>query len=204
LSWCELAGLEPPVEHAGILADMNTFSLAGRYPDSLPAPVGQDEAQRLLTQAHEVLLAIPGSNPTALRSIVRALDRYNVPIKTVPTLNDILENRMEISRIRNLSVQDLLSRGPVGLDPAPLRHFLKGRRVLVWREISFDSPVLSLRSTYPSRSSFIGLRPGEKLYEELVGPDETYAPLLVLLTGITLPVGWRWRCPCRSAISQAA
>lgn len=52
---CELAGLEPRIEHAGILADMNAFSLAGRYPDSLPAPVGQDEAQRLLAQAHEVL-----------------------------------------------------------------------------------------------------------------------------------------------------
>lgn len=25
------------------------------HPDSLPAPVGQDEAQRLLAQAHEVL-----------------------------------------------------------------------------------------------------------------------------------------------------
>lgn len=114
------------------------------FVDDDPAKVGQrihgvpvlgsrDDLSRIMTQRKpdEVLLAIPGSNPAALRSIVRALDRYSVPIKTVPTLTDILENRVEISRIRNLSVQDLLSRGPVGLDPTPLRHFLKGRRVLV-------------------------------------------------------------------------
>ena len=79
----------------------------------------------------EILLAIPGSSAAAVRSIVRAVDGFNVSIKTIPTLQDILDNRVEISRVRNLSVQDLLSRGPIGLDPEPIRRFLKGRRVMV-------------------------------------------------------------------------
>jgi len=79
----------------------------------------------------EILLAIPRADPQLFRRVVRTLDPFNVPIKTVPTLREILENKVEIGQIRNLSVQDLLSRRPVGLDAAPLRAFLKGRRVMV-------------------------------------------------------------------------
>jgi FlaA1/EpsC-like NDP-sugar epimerase len=82
-------------------------------------------------QPDEILLAIPHADQTVFRSVVRALDRYNIPIKTLPTLREILENKVEISQIRNLSVQDLLSRGPVGLDPLPVRNFIKGRRIMV-------------------------------------------------------------------------
>jgi FlaA1/EpsC-like NDP-sugar epimerase len=105
----------------------------GRRIHGVPVLGTRDNLSRIMVQRKpdEVLLAIPGSGPAALRSVVRTLDRYNVPIKTVPTLNDILENRVEVSQIRNLSVEDLLSRGRVDLDPAPLRLFLKGRRVLV-------------------------------------------------------------------------
>jgi FlaA1/EpsC-like NDP-sugar epimerase/predicted RNA-binding Zn-ribbon protein involved in translation (DUF1610 family) len=79
----------------------------------------------------EILLAIPHADPAVYRSITRALERYNIPIKTLPTLRELLEDKVDIHQIRKLSVHDLLSRIPVGLDPAPLRHFLQGRRVLV-------------------------------------------------------------------------
>jgi len=79
----------------------------------------------------EILVAIPRADPAVFRGVIRALDRYNIPIKTLPTLREILDGKVEINQIRNLSVQDLLSRGPVDLDQTPTRALLRGRRVLV-------------------------------------------------------------------------
>jgi FlaA1/EpsC-like NDP-sugar epimerase len=80
---------------------------------------------------HEVLLAIPRAEPAAVRSIVRTLEPFKVPIKTLPALRDVIDGRVELSQIRNLSVEDLLARAPVGLDPGPVKFLIAGRRVMV-------------------------------------------------------------------------
>jgi FlaA1/EpsC-like NDP-sugar epimerase len=80
---------------------------------------------------HEVLLAIPHAEPAEVRSIVRTLEPFKVPIKTLPALRDVIDGRVELSQIRNLSVEDLLARAPVGLDPGPLKFLIAGRRVMV-------------------------------------------------------------------------
>ena len=80
---------------------------------------------------HEVLLAIPRAEPVAVRSIVRSLEPFKIPIKTLPNLRDLINGKTELSQIRSLAVEDLLQRAPVGLDPIPVRTLIGGRRVLV-------------------------------------------------------------------------
>jgi FlaA1/EpsC-like NDP-sugar epimerase len=79
----------------------------------------------------EVLLAVPHAEPAAVRAIVRSLEPFKVPIKTLPNLRDLIDGRTELSQIRSLAVEDLLARAPVGLDPAPVKYLIAGRRVLV-------------------------------------------------------------------------
>jgi FlaA1/EpsC-like NDP-sugar epimerase len=79
----------------------------------------------------EVLLALPQAEPAAVRAIVRSLEPFKIPIKTLPKLRDLLDGKLELSQIRSLSVEDLLARAPVGLDPIPVKHLIAGRRVLV-------------------------------------------------------------------------
>jgi FlaA1/EpsC-like NDP-sugar epimerase len=79
----------------------------------------------------EVLLAIPHADPVEIRAVVRALEQFKVPIKTLPALRDMIDGKIALSEIRNLSVEDLLARAPVGLDPAPLKYLIGGRRVMV-------------------------------------------------------------------------
>jgi len=78
-----------------------------------------------------VLIAIPRADPATIRSIVGAFDEYKIPIKTLPNLHDIIDGKVEIGQIRNLSVEDLLARAPVGLDRRPLHQLIAGRRVMV-------------------------------------------------------------------------
>jgi FlaA1/EpsC-like NDP-sugar epimerase len=80
---------------------------------------------------HAVLIAMPSMRPSTVREIVKALEPYNVLIKTVPHLANFLDGKVEVSQIRNLSIEDLLDRAPVGLDPVPIRKLVHGNRVMV-------------------------------------------------------------------------
>jgi FlaA1/EpsC-like NDP-sugar epimerase len=82
-------------------------------------------------KTEEVLVALPGTDSWILREITAALAPFNVRIKTLPNLGDILEGKVTISQLRDLEIEDLLQRPPVGLDPQPVRSLIDGKRVLV-------------------------------------------------------------------------
>jgi FlaA1/EpsC-like NDP-sugar epimerase len=79
----------------------------------------------------EILMAMPNADPASMRAVVRELQAFKIPIKTLPKLTDIIGGKIELNEIRNLSLEDLLARPPVGLDPAPVKHLIRGRRVMV-------------------------------------------------------------------------
>ncbi len=82
-------------------------------------------------QPHAVVVAMPRAEPETIRSVVKILEPFKIPIKTLPNLRDILGGRVEVSQIRNLSIEDLLERAPVGLDALPIKSLIVGKRVLV-------------------------------------------------------------------------
>ena len=85
----------------------------------------------LKEKPHEVLLAVPRAQPAAIRKLVNALAPFKVPIRTLPSLRNGENGGPRIRQIRNLAIEDLLERLPVGLDSNPVRRFAKGRRILV-------------------------------------------------------------------------
>ena len=82
-------------------------------------------------QPQEVLVALPETNPAAIREVLSALESSKVPIKRLPNLKDFLDGKITISQIRNLAIEDLLARPPVGLRPQAVRHLIQGKRVFV-------------------------------------------------------------------------
>jgi FlaA1/EpsC-like NDP-sugar epimerase len=83
------------------------------------------------TQPHEVLVAMPRARATAIRGVIKALESFKVPIKTLPNLRGAENSGISLSQVRDLSPEDLLERAPVGLDLERVRRFVKGKRVLV-------------------------------------------------------------------------
>ncbi len=83
------------------------------------------------TRPDEILIAVTRVEPRLLRGILKAIEPYRLPVKTLPNLRDVLDGRLTIGRLRKVSPEDLLQRGAVGLDAQPLKALLCGRRVLV-------------------------------------------------------------------------
>jgi FlaA1/EpsC-like NDP-sugar epimerase len=66
-----------------------------------------------------------------IREVVKALQPFKVPLRTLPGERDLRDGRVRVSQIRKLSVEDLLERTPVGLDIEPVRKLVNGRRILI-------------------------------------------------------------------------
>jgi FlaA1/EpsC-like NDP-sugar epimerase/lipopolysaccharide/colanic/teichoic acid biosynthesis glycosyltransferase len=79
----------------------------------------------------ELLIAMPGAEPEVLRSVVKSVRPFKIPIKTLPPLRDIIAAEPAVGQIRNLVVEDLLVRPQVGLSAAPLERLILGRDVMV-------------------------------------------------------------------------
>jgi len=83
------------------------------------------------TKPDDVLIAMPSAPPAVIQDVVRALQPFHLNINTLPRLSEIVSGKVAVGQIRKLAIEDLLSRPPVGLDPAPVRALVAGRCVMV-------------------------------------------------------------------------
>lgn len=79
----------------------------------------------------EVILAMPKARPGVIRGIMEELSEYKAGIKTLPSLDDVMEGRVSVRQIRKLNLEDLLLRPPVPADTTRLTGFIRGKAVMV-------------------------------------------------------------------------
>jgi FlaA1/EpsC-like NDP-sugar epimerase len=105
----------------------------GRSIHGVPVLGTGADAARIIASSKpdEVLIAVPSATPAVMRRIVRNLEHSKVRITTFPNLFHVIGRPVDVRQIRELRVEDLLSRAPVGLDWEPVRRVIAGRRVLV-------------------------------------------------------------------------
>ena len=105
----------------------------GQRIHGVPVLGTRSDLPRILAEKrpHEVLMAIPRADPAGARSIVKALEPFKMPIRTLPNLRDLQECTVSVTEIRDLSIEDLLTRAPVGLDVERIRDLVAGKSVVV-------------------------------------------------------------------------
>ena len=60
-----------------------------------------------------VLLALPSVNRQRRNQIINNLNKYKITVKTLPSIQEIVEDKVSISDIKDLTIEDLLSREQV-------------------------------------------------------------------------------------------
>ena len=81
--------------------------------------------------ADHVIIAIAQLSRADMQRIIGVCKKADVKVKTIPGLSDLLEEKVVLSRIRDVEVEDLLGRSPVELDRQSIETFLAGKTVLV-------------------------------------------------------------------------
>ncbi|MEM1030043.1 MAG: nucleoside-diphosphate sugar epimerase/dehydratase [Myxococcota bacterium] len=79
----------------------------------------------------QVIITMCSVSSDVLRRLVDRCEAAQRPAKIIPGLYEILGGRVNLSRIRNVTIDDLLGRDVVQLDAAQLADFIGGGRVLV-------------------------------------------------------------------------
>jgi FlaA1/EpsC-like NDP-sugar epimerase len=89
----------------------------------------RDIAER--ERAQELIIAMPRASGTVVRRVVRAGYDAGLRTRTVPGLFEILGDRVSVTSLREVQIEDLLRRDPIQTDLDAVRRLAKGRTVLV-------------------------------------------------------------------------
>jgi len=79
----------------------------------------------------EIILAIPSSTLQIQKEILNMCKKTKCKLKTVPGIYEIIEGKVNISKLRNVDIEDLLGREPVKLDINNISKYIKEKIVLV-------------------------------------------------------------------------
>lgn len=81
--------------------------------------------------ADEALLAIPSASGKRIREIIHHLSEAELPFKTIPGIDRLVNGSVEVAQIRPVNVEDLLRRKRIELPGDPVRAMFRGKRVMV-------------------------------------------------------------------------
>ncbi|MFH1091951.1 MAG: nucleoside-diphosphate sugar epimerase/dehydratase, partial [Pseudomonadota bacterium] len=79
----------------------------------------------------EILIAIPSLKREGMRKMVTLCERTGKPFRTMPGIDELIDGKVSVKRVRNVTVEDLLGRDETHLDQEEITRYLKQKRVLV-------------------------------------------------------------------------
>jgi len=79
----------------------------------------------------EVVITIPSAKGSEIRRIVDKINTQDVKIKIVPSLYELLDDKVSFSQIRDVSVKDLLNRESINLNVEKISGYIKGKKIMV-------------------------------------------------------------------------
>src|SRR5690606_18393886 len=110
-------------------------SKVGQRVASVPVLGRVADAARVIPERDidEVLIAIPSKGGNEVRNVIEQVRRArpNLTYKIVPGMYEVVSGQVDLRRIREVDIDDLLGRPPVRLDTDSILGYLRGKRVMI-------------------------------------------------------------------------
>ena len=80
----------------------------------------------------QIIIAIPSASSKEIRGIMEYVRKTDIKnVKVLPGLSDLINGKVTLRDIRDISIEDLLGREPVEIDMKSVSSFINGENVLV-------------------------------------------------------------------------
>ena len=108
-------------------------SLSGHIVAGLRVFGGLSAMERVVreTGARSLLITMPGAPGVAIRRVVDQAAALDLQVRTVPSLTEMVDGSIDVHRLRQVRVEDLLSRPIVTEHAAAVGEIIEGQTVLI-------------------------------------------------------------------------
>ena len=79
----------------------------------------------------QILIAVPSAHGDQIRHIVDVCRKSDTAYKIVPGIGELIDGRVSVKLLRDISYEDLLGRSPVHLNIKDIRKYLDGKTILI-------------------------------------------------------------------------
>ncbi|MFL0194604.1 polysaccharide biosynthesis protein [Clostridium sp. WILCCON 0269] len=79
----------------------------------------------------EIILSIPSADVQVKREIVNICKDTKCKLKTIPGLYELIDGKVNITKLRDVNIEDLLGREEVKLNDEDINKYIKGKTILV-------------------------------------------------------------------------
>ncbi|MDR1953006.1 MAG: polysaccharide biosynthesis protein [Clostridiales Family XIII bacterium] len=95
---------------------------------------GNHSEIRLLARRHdidEIIVAMPSAGRRQIQTIVNECNKTKCKVQILPSLRDLIDEKVSVSALRDVNIEDLLGRDPVKLDIKGISGYIEGRIIMV-------------------------------------------------------------------------
>ena len=80
----------------------------------------------------QIIIAIPSASSKEIRAIMEYVRKTDIKnVKVLPGISDLINGKVTLRDIRDISIEDLLEREPIEIDMKSVSSFIKGEKTLV-------------------------------------------------------------------------
>lgn len=105
----------------------------GRYIQGIKVVGGRDKIveNASLHEIDEIIIAIPSAGRRTIKEIVEIAQQTNCKLRTLPGMYQLVNGEVDVSKLRDVDVEDLLGREPIKVDLDSILGYVKEKKVLV-------------------------------------------------------------------------
>lgn len=105
----------------------------GRFIQGIKIVGGRDKIVEYaaLYGIDEIFIAIPSANRATMKALVEICKETSCKLRTLPGIYQLVNGEVNVSKLRDVDVEDLLGRDPIKVDLDSILNYVKGQIIMV-------------------------------------------------------------------------
>ncbi len=105
----------------------------GRYIQGIKVAGGRDKIVECadIYEVDEIIVALPSASRADIREILEICKDTNCKLRSLPGMYQLVNGEVNVSKLRDVEVEDLLGRDPISVDLDSILGYVQGKVVLV-------------------------------------------------------------------------